>query len=365
MRPLVVESLSVRGFRNLASVDVEFSPRLNVLFGDNGHGKTNVIEAIYLVAASRSFRTSRLGDMVMLGAQTASIRAQVREQDDRREQSVGVKQGVRVVRIGGKRPATLAAYATYTPTVVFHPGAIALSAGGGLERRRLLDRISLYQAPESFEHAQSYAKAMRARQRVLETRGEESRDLDGWEELVARHGVAVSAARETAAAGLIPAAERTFSHLGPAGLALRARYVRSAPEDMNLFLSELRRRRRQDRARRAASMGPHRDDLVFELGGKSVRGMASQGQHRAVVLAVQLAEIEVVSDARSVRPIVLLDDVSSELDRARTGALFAFLQHGESQVVLTTTRPELIDAGLSAVREQRYFRVVDGQVARS
>jgi DNA replication and repair protein RecF len=364
MRSLAVASLNVRDFRNLARVDLYFGPRFNVLFGNNGQGKTNLLEAVYVLATSRSFRTSKLADLVALGTETASLRGRVVEGADEREQSVGIRKGLRATRIDGKRPPTLAAYAVRTPTVVFHSGSIALSSGGGAERRRLLDRIALYSSPAVLADADSYAKAMRARQRVLETRGESAGDLDGWEEVMARHGVALCEARASAAGRLIPAVQRAFGRIGPSGIALTARYDRGAPEDADRFRAELALRRAQDRARGSASVGPHRDDVNLTLGGRSVRGMASQGQHRSIVLSMELAEIEVVAEARGVRPVLLLDDVSSELDRLRMESLLMALHAETGQVLLTTTRPELIETtGLSGVDSPVSFRVVEGTIS--
>jgi DNA replication and repair protein RecF len=363
MRSLAVASLSIRDFRNLARVDVELGARFNVLSGDNGQGKTNLLEAVYVLATSRSFRTARLDEMIAAGTETTSLRGQVHEGAEEREQSVGMRRGLRATRIDGKRPPSLAAYALRTPTVVFHPGAIALSAGGGSERRRLLDRVALYASPASLAEGVSYAKAMRARQRVLESRGEGAGDLDGWEELMVRHGRAVAAARGAAADRLVPAAGRAFEKIGAPGLELHARYEPGAPPDDEAFRAELARRRAQDRARGAATVGPHRDELSLRLGTIHVRGMASQGQHRAVVLALELAEIEVITEARGVRPILLLDDVSSELDRDRMAALLGALRAERGQVLITTTRPELIDAaGLSGGEGRMSFRVVGGTI---
>jgi DNA replication and repair protein RecF len=366
MRSLTVESLSIRGFRNLASVDLELGPRFNVLSGDNGQGKTNLLEAAYVLATSRSFRTSRLLELVDAAAgpgATASVRAVVREEDERHEQSVGLRHGVRAVRIDGNRPPTLAIYAVRTPVVAFHSGVMALSAGSGAERRKLLDRLSLYLWPASFGDADAYGKAMRARQRVLESRGESGVDLDGWEELMVRHGVALGRARERAGAMLGAAAGRAFDRIGAEGLGLFVRYDRRFPEDAEAFRAELRRSRVRDRARGSASSGPHRDDLALELGGRSVRSTASQGQHRAVVLSLELAEMEIVAEARGAWPILLLDDVSSELDGSRTEALLATLESGRGQVLLTTTRPELFDTSDSfEPEERRDFSVVSGVI---
>jgi DNA replication and repair protein RecF len=273
---------------------------------------------------------------------------------------------MRAVRIDGKRPPTLAAYAVRTPTVVFHPGVVSLSSGSGADRRKLLDRVALYRSPQSLADAEAYGRALRARQRVLETRGDGARDLDDWEALVVRHGVAVTEARLEAAEQLAPAAVRAFDRIGRALAGspdLRVAYAPSAPPDAEAFRARLVENRARDRARGSATTGPHRDDLALVLGEHPARGVASQGQHRAIVLALELAEIEVVAATRGVRPLLLLDDVSSELDRERTAALFGALNETDGQVLLTTTRPELIETGLgSQVDGRRDFTVVAGQI---
>ena len=363
MRALAIESLAVRGMRNLEKVDLEPGPRFNVISGDNGQGKTNLLEAIYVLCTSNSFRAPRPGDLVAHDGDVASVRALLREEDSVREQSVGLRAGARMARVDGKRPATLAAYAVVSPVVLFHPGAVTLSSGSGSERRRMLDRVALYVSASSLTEAQEYTRALRERQRALDTRGVEARDLPEWEELVVRHGMALSAAREEASSKISEAAERVFVRIGAPGAKLRATYVRSAPRDGDAYRAELARRRAQDARRGAASIGPHRDDLLLELGARPMRGIASQGQHRAAVLALELAEIETIATARGVRPILLLDDVSSELDRERTMALFTFLRQQKGQVFLTTTRPELIDTGTtSEASARRDFTVVGGHV---
>jgi DNA replication and repair protein RecF len=363
MRSLAVESLSARGFRNLVAVDVAFGPRFNVVAGDNGQGKTNLLEAVYVLATSRSFRTSKLGELVECGAGHASLRGSVREDEETRQQSVGLQPGLRVVHRDGKRAPSLAEYAVRTPVVVFHPGLAGLTAGSGADRRKLLDRLALYLWPASLSEGESYAKAARCRQRVLELRGERAADLDGWEELMVRHGRALSDAREGAAARLVERAVEAFERIGRPELIFEARYVRSAPVEAGAFRAALAEMRQRDRARGSATVGPHRDDLGLTLSGRPVRGIASQGQHRSVILALELAEMQVIAEARGVGPILLLDDVSSELDRVRTAALFRTLCERQGQVILTTTRPELIETSDSFAKEDRRdFRVVGGRI---
>lgn len=358
-RPLLLEQLQVRAFRNLARVDLDFGERFNVVSGDNGQGKTNLLEAIYVAATSKSFRASKPGELVAFGAELASVRARVREDGEARVQSVGLEPGKRVVRIDDKRPPSLAAYAVRTPVVVFHPGEISLSMGASGERRRLLDRTALYLGAQSMADLDAYTRALRARQRTLETRGAGAAELAEWEALCVRHGASVMAHRARAAELLAEQAKVAFARIAAPGLGLDVAYAASAPRESAAFAAELASRRAADLRRGSAGVGPHRDDLALAIDGHGVRGVASQGQHRAVTLSLKSAEIDVIGRARGVRPILLLDDVSSELDRARTSALFGFLQEQRGQVFLTTTRPELIDTGEDR-SSRRDFEVVAG-----
>lgn len=354
MRPLRIEHAQIRSFRNLASVDIDLGERFNVVAGANGQGKTNLLEALYVLATSKSFRTSKMTEVVrfedLASGGGTSIRAKVIEDGDARTQSVGIRAGARLVRIDEKRPPTLAAYAVRSPMVVFHPGEISLSMGASSERRRLLDRTALYVAPASMGELESYTKALRARQRTLDARGPHAKDLDDWETLCVRHGLAVMEYRERAASLLAEGAKSAFHRIAAPDLVLEVAYAAGAPRTETLYREELARRRAVDLRRGSAGAGPHRDDLALMISGHPVRGVASQGQHRAVTLSLKAAEIDVIGDARGVRPVLLLDDVSSELDRDRTAALFSFLREQEGQVVLTTTRPELIDTGADAPR---------------
>ncbi|MFO0734447.1 MAG: DNA replication and repair protein RecF [Labilithrix sp.] len=362
MRSLSVESVQVRSFRNLLAVDVELGARFNVIAGANGQGKTNLLEAIYVLGTSKSFRSSKMTDVVSFAGELASVRARVSEDGESRLQSVGIKAGARMVRIDDKRPPTLAAYAVRTPMVVFHPGEIALSMGASAERRKLLDRTALYLAPAAMSELESYSKAIRSRQRTLEMRGVNASDLAEWETLAVKHGIALMQYRAEAAERLSGRALDAFQRIAAPDLSLHAEYAAGAPREEEAFLRELRENRVRDLRRGSATAGPHRDDLALSISGHQVRGVASQGQHRAVTLALKSAEIDVIGVARGVRPILLLDDVSSELDRERTAALFAFLRDQEGQVLLTTTRPELIDTGKDA--DRRDFTIDRGSLSR-
>jgi DNA replication and repair protein RecF len=359
---LRLDHLQVRSFRNIEALVVALGPRFNVVHGANGQGKTNLLEAIYVLATSKSFRTSKLSDLIAFGEELASVRGDLVERGTSRTQSVGLRRGARLVRIDEKRPPTLAAYAVRSPVVVFHPGEISLSMGASSERRRLLDRTALYLDPASMVEAESYQRAIRERQRALETRGTSASDLVEWEALCVRHGLAWMAHRRRSSERLAPRAIEAFERIADPSLKLTMEYVATAPPDESSYRAALAAKRAVDARRGSASIGPHRDDWLLRISERPVRGVASQGQHRAVTLALKSAEMAAIAEARGVRPILLLDDVSSELDRERTAALFAFLRDQEGQVVLTTTRPEIIDTGTG---DRVDFRIDGGVLARS
>ncbi len=356
-------ALSVRSLRNLESVDIEPGARFNVIAGDNGQGKTSLLEAIYLVTTTRSFRTSKLAELVPTRAPETIVSVRAKLDDGAaREQSVGLQGGRRSVRADGVRPKGLAEFAVRSPVVVFSPSELGVSMGPGSERRKLLDRVGLYIGAHVLVEAESYTRAQRERQRALETRGAAARDLYEWEELMVGHALAVMTARRDASMRLADVAREAFARIAGPTLAASFSYVPSAPLDASEYRRALEGSRARDLARGSASVGPHRDDLSVTLGGDAARRVASQGQHRAIVLALKIAEIDVVTQARGVRPILLLDDVSSELDRDRTAALFTVLGEQRGQVFLTTTRPDLLADVGSDDGARADFVIVGGAV---
>ena len=355
-----IESLALRQFRNIERADVDDLTRFTVLSGDNGQGKTSVLEAIYLVCTTKSFRTSKLTEIGRHGADVASVRAWVREGDERREQSVGLEGSRRAVKLDGKRPASFAGYAVRSPVVVFHPGEMVLSSGPAAKRRTLLDRVALFVDPTSMDHLARYTEASRSRQRALEQRGPQATELEAFEPIMARHGAGLTRARREAFERLRPVLLRSFSRITAEPRELAAEYRQGGPDDEIALGEALRAGRDRDRHRGSAGAGPHRDDLVIRLGSYDVRSDASQGEHRAVTMALKMAELACIALARGAEPVLLLDDVSSELDLSRTALLFDFLRESPGQIFLTTTRPSLIDTRGLAAGERRDFHLVAG-----
>ncbi|HEU4409242.1 MAG TPA: DNA replication and repair protein RecF [Polyangiaceae bacterium] len=361
--PLWLARLEVRDVRNLERLELEPSRRLTVLAGPNGQGKTSVLEAIYLAATSKSFRTPRLDELVRHGERSGRVRAVFREGGSAvgREQIVAVEGARRAVKLDGKRPPSLGHFAVKSPVVCFHARELELTSGPAGARRLLLDRLALFVDPLSGDDRARYQRALRARQRALEKRGAGGADVAAFEALCARHGAALTRARRRAAEGLVAGLGPALERLSP-GLRVEAAYEPGGSGDEGEALAALAARREKDAVRGAAGFGPHRDELALRLEGRPLRAVASQGQHRAVTLGLKVAELWALSAARGLWPLLLLDDLSSELDEERTRALLALLHETGGQIFVTTTRPGLLDASGFGPGERAHVSLARGRL---
>jgi DNA replication and repair protein RecF len=363
----VIEDLSltrieIKDFRNLVQFTLTPAARFNVLSGDNGQGKTSVLESIYFLATSRSFRTTRLKEMRRNGAEFARVEGAFREGALEREQRAVLSAQGRSVFVDDQKASRLAEYAIRTPVVVFHPGNLQLSTGSAALRRDLLDRIGLFARITLMDDRLRFERALRERQKCLELSGERAPELDVYEDLAATHGARLTLSRIESTRELSAEIHSALPVLAPAELEFKLSYRPAGDSDVAVFRRELAQRRASDRKRRSATFGPHRDDLQLWVDGRTAREHASQGQHRLLALALKLAELAVIRRVRAAHPLLLLDDVSSELDPKRIGAVYQLLESSKSQAFITTTRADLFTTpGLSA--DQRCdFRLHGGRL---
>jgi len=368
-KKLTLGRLAAQNVRNLEPIDIELGSDLNLVFGDNGHGKTSLLEAAYLVATTKSFRAQRARDATRYGAPEFHVRAVFTEQYDSapaldRAQAIAVGATTHAT-IEGNRPPTLAAYAAKSPVVVFHPGDLTLSSGPAAGRRRLLDRIALYARPADAQLVNEYARAARARQDLLRRGASASPELDAYEHICADAGARLTRSRQEAADRVIEHARAAFREIGDPELDLRISFEEGGSPDPETARKQLFSRRGRDERLQSASWGPHKDDLALVLDGHSARKSASQGQHRTLTLSLKAAEASAVRAVTGVEPIQLLDDVSSELDPERTRALLQSLAKSRAQILISTTRPELIREHFPEASETRAFHVIRGRVERT
>jgi len=345
-----------------------------VFSGDNGQGKTNLLEAIFVVAALRSFRTSRLADVVGFGAERARLGARVRKDDLVRLYEVEVAPGSRKVTLDGKAVRPLARYFGGFNVVVFTPEDLALPRGSPGDRRRFLDRGVFNLRPDYLATAQDYERVLKTRNAVLRQAGDGAIDrrrledlLSVYDQQIAHLGAQVIAARQAFVAVVQDELAAAFAAITRTERRAAVRYVvraeaangaanGAATEDA--MLAAIRAARVKDLATSATQVGPHRDDLAFELDGREAGAYASQGQLRAIMLAWKTAELAVLARAHGDSPILLLDDVSSELDPQRNEYLFAHLAGLAGQCFITTTHP-----GHVLLRQHRAdYRIAGGDI---
>jgi DNA replication and repair protein RecF len=371
---LTLDHMVVTQLRNLHRAELELGPRLNVIAGNNGQGKTSILEAVYLLATSRSFRTARLSEVVSLGFELGNVRGRFAEHWPNgplaRQQSVGIRGAEggaqrRICRIDDSPPTSLSHYATRSPVVVFDPQQMTLSTGSASGRRTLLDRVTLFTDPPVATHLSRYRRALRERQLLLRHhrgRLDRSSELDAFESLMADHGAVITKTRREASAILTSEMTRAFRRIGAPELVLEGSYRPGGSENADQGREQLRQGRQGDAQRKRTGFGPHRDDLQLLIDGQPARVVGSQGQHRAITLALKIAELRCIADARGVLPLLLLDDVSSELDGDRLAALFAHLAVTKSQILLTTTRRDLIVTTQISGGDRRDFTITAGEV---
>lgn len=363
-RSLGVSVLRARGLRNLEDVALSLGEsKKTIFFGDNGDGKTSVLEGIYAAATTKSFRSVRLQELVQWGQAGLDLSVTFVERGDddagciTRTHALAFFSGERRSSVDGAALSTMADFATRSPVVSFVAADLELASGPASGRRKLLDRVALYLHADLLVTRRRYERASKERFALLEARSSDP-SLDVYEQMLVESGCRWMEYRAEAAAVLAEAVGGFFSDLsGGASLALA--YRPGAPQSPEEFLAGLCNARGKDRARGRQGLGPQRDELELRLEGKLARTFASQGQTRMIAISLKLAEADAITRARAVRPLILLDDISSELDEARTAALFQHLETTAGQIVVSTTRPELIPGAGNA----QTFRVRLGRIS--
>ena len=362
-------SLEIRDFRNLAAVDLEPSPRATILVGQNGQGKTNLLEAIAFLTTLRALRATRLEELVRFGAGQAQMVGLFHGPGGPRTLAVRIADGARMAFLDGKALDRFDDYFEGLASVSFTPDDLLLVKGGPHGRRRFTDRAAFNRWPAVLAEAREYLRSLRARNAAL--RRADAVVEESFRAPLARAGARVLLRRRALLAEIAPRVEAAFREIcGGERPSAQLEYRTAAgvhleggeDEVANGLFEVLGARLERDRERGFTSAGPHADDLALLLDGRAARFYGSQGQQRALVLALKIAEIENLRTALGRPPLLLLDDVSSELDPAKNGYLLDYLRSLPGQSFLTTTDERLLLA--AAGPESAFFRVESGGLSR-
>jgi DNA replication and repair protein RecF len=341
---VLVAAVEARPLRSLADVRIELEPGVVSLIGPNGAGKTNLLEALYFALTGRSFRTADRRDLIPFGAPLARAEAIVRGGDGAEHRllaSVSRGEGRRHLLDGAPaEPATLARHRP--PVAVFSPDRLTLVKGPPAERRAHLDRFVAARWPSRSELRQRYGQALAQRNALLArlAAGRGGGDLEAWDAALAAAAEPLVAARAKAAAELAGPFAVAADELGLEGGAA-IEYVPRAAGSATEIRAGLAERREADLRLGRSSWGPHLDELRIAAAGRPLRRYGSQGQQRAALLALLFAEREALLAARRIAPLLLLDDVMSELDPERRERLAERLAGG-GQALITAAAEESV-----------------------
>ncbi len=335
-----VSRLRLREFRTYASADVAIGPGLTVVHGPNGAGKTNLLEGLYFGCTARSCRTSNEREVLRFEAAATRIEVDGEDRDGRHTISVGFQPGEdKRIKVDGA-PVERLLDSPYRPLVsVFLPDRLELVKGPPALRRSHLDALVTGLWPARSATRRSYSQALAQRNALLGRirAGHGSRSgIQAWDLQLARHALALRADRAAAVALIAERFATSAAELGLVGtgeLRYRPRTKADTPEE---FAAELAERLDSDLDRGFTQHGPHRDDLALLRDTRELRVYGSQGEQRIALLALLLAERDALADERGAPPLLLLDDVMSELDADRRAALIARVS-AAGQTLVTTT----------------------------
>jgi DNA replication and repair protein RecF len=336
-----VDRLELRAFRNLADAELSLDSSLTVVHGPNGAGKTNLLEALFFGLSGRSCRTNAEREAIRFGEGLARVEVSVADGDDRRAFLSAIDRGEGRRHLLDGSPAGPESAAHRPALSVFMPDRLALIKGPPAARRAHLDRLVPALWPARAGVRSRYGRALAQRNALLarvRARAASETSLDTWDLELATEAVELIASRAEAVELLSAPFRDAAARLGLPGPASLAYRPRSEATEAEAFAAELRERRAGDLDRGHTTHGPHLDELRIALADRTLRRYGSQGQQRVALLALLFAEREVLLERRGVPPLMLLDDVMSELDPERRELLAeTVLEAG--QALLTATHP--------------------------
>jgi DNA replication and repair protein RecF len=364
---MLLHEIFVDGFRNLQGVTLRPHPRLTVLVGDNGHGKTNLLEAIHLVAALRPLRpVERAAELVTFGREHGLVRGRF-ALDGPLDVEVRVEQRGRKATVGGKAVRDVATLAGRLGVVSFVPDDATMIRGGPGDRRRGLDRFA-YALFSSFAAAsRRFDEALEQRNRLLKEPVVDDDALDAFTPPFVAAAVEVARLRAEACARWAPVFADEARAIGNDALAATLSYesgffdgdvcTTSSTALVDHLQARLDRGRDVEKKKKSTLCGPQHDDVAIHKAGRGARFLASQGEARALVLALKLAAVRILTEARGQGPLLLLDDVAGELDKERAARLLRGIDEHGAQVFVTTTGtdtlPPLGDCAVVGVHDGR------------
>lgn len=355
-----IKSLSLKNFRNYDEAQIEFNDHINIIYGKNAQGKTNILEALYLCATSKSHRTTNSKEMIQFDQDESHVAVHLMR--DQVEEKIDVhlkknnKKGIAVNKIPIKKLSELFGI---MKIIIFSPEDLGLIKNGPKERRRFMD-IELCQInPLYYYYLKNYHQVLKQRNNLLKEvkKNPSSQDqLEVWDLQLIQYGHQVMKHRDLFIQELNPFF--TSNHFNISGQKERSTIFYEKNTEADDFEKRLNKNRSYDIMTGSTSVGPHKDDMRFEINGIDIRKYGSQGQQRTAALSLKLSEIELIKQNGDENPILLLDDVLSELDDLRQSYLIHNIKN--IQTIITCTGIE--DFINSEIKMDNMIKIEGGKV---
>jgi len=358
-----IKSLKLKNFRNYEKLDLTFEKGLNVFVGKNAQGKTNILEAIYFSALGKSFRLCKDKEIIQWNKESGKTEINFKNRFRNKKIEVffqkNQKKSIKIDKISIKKIVSLLGELTI---VFFSPDELKLIKDSPEERRRFMN-INISQTDKKyFYNLSRYEKILQNRNKLLKTTkefGSLSDTIDIWDKALCEVAEKISVARKSFVDGILPYAKKAHEYISNGSENFDMKY-KSMPEINSSYkenmLKQLQKNLEKDYRLGFTSIGPHRDDIDLFINGVEVKNYGSQGQQRTVALALKLAELESLKERTGEYPILLLDDVFSELDENRREKLLKFTSRTQTFITCTEFNYKMKDVEI--------FQVVDGKIKK-
>ena len=354
---MYIERIKLNNFRNYKQLDLELNKNINIIYGDNAQGKTNILEAIFLCSFGKSFRTSKEKEMIMFNEDKSFVEVFYQKKD--RDGKIKIeKRNRKQVNLNGIKLKKLSELLGNMNIVIFTPEDINILREGPTKRRRFLDIMIGQLRPNYVYNLNMYLKTLEQRNNYLRQIKEENKaeELLGiWDEKLAEYGEKVYLYRKEFIEKISNKINVIHSKITEEKEILKIEYISNC-ENKDQYLKELKERRKLDIIKGFTTKGVHRDDFMIYINEKEVSTYGSQGQNRTAILSLKLSELNVIYDEIGEYPILLLDDFMSELDEKRRKNFLNNIKN--TQVILTGTEkielPDL-DYNIYNIRKGEVF----------
>jgi len=350
-----IKKLTLLNFRNYKKEEFIFNENVNVIYGKNGQGKTNVLEALYFFCNGRSYRATKEKEVIKKGEEKAKIILDFSSNMQNTKCEIEIE-NTKIIKVNGIGIGKLSELIGYFKAIMFTPDMLSLIKEGPSKRRNFIDNFISVLYPVYFKSLVSYYKVLKQKNNALKLKNADDEMLKVWNISLAKYGSIVSKYRKHIIEKINPYAKKYQKEMSSEKEEFFIKYnpsVKEKCDDESYFLSVLDKNIEREKEIGFSLIGPHRDDFDFFVNNMEMKLYASQGQIRTAVLSLILSESDIIDEIFNEKPVILLDDIMSELDIERRMYLLGKIK--DKQVIITCTDKEDFD-------NAKFFKIEDGKI---